>query len=963
MAVIREKRQYISQPIGVVKANISNNTVTETLSNVADSFIEGSFKELMKEANKAGSDAGVSVTSEQLRTINPETGQPEAFEIPPQFGKEASRAYQATVERRYVSEVEEELKLESARIYLETYQKPNGFGEYSRRMREIAGSITESALPRFQSIVSGISSSLVASTEINFLQNDVKLKAADDLIALQNMSDNDATNLTNTGAVIDFNSVDQANQYFSTVEGNLIAQYDGLIAKVHDGSTHSQAENKIVQSVGVGIARNIGAVYEKSLSTPNPLTPADLQTLQMIIQTGVGAENIDKRLKPFIRIADKFKFKIGKDDKDFSELINNSLFSELNSIHDRAVRIKNSQDALQTKEQQDAQYDYLAELIDSTSKTGFNGLAQATRAVIASGDFQAGINKFNSDIDAIRKKGNSLKFSSEKIENGIMSYRKSVSDALLSIVFGRPVETVNNKGEKVMRPLLPSEANAVERYLDGKALGTTLEDLPKEIRPIITELEKFQTIRTNDDFRRAVEEQNQELQGYFSNQIKSANEISLGQQVFNGGSLSNQETRGVVDKLTIGENAKTPLFFLTDEGFATFDQVSSNIVKAGFVGQNLVDTFKIVSQGRQDLTDTQIERAFEIWFLLESRPDQTGGTFNVWRNSELGGDTLKTMTAMGKAIKGLRGTKNSAQVYRDMREMLAPQNEEMFGDQMTYALGGKKVDSYLSDLVGESNFEARNYFEGLLPYFVATGMSPDNIESTIVDMMDEHFLDTEGYVINNGSGEIFKSAFSLSRFMDKRTRINSIANLNKFLDQIGANARVPRQEATFAENIAIGGPLQVLLGTTATDLEIYDRSRLGYGDGRSYAETIEDMGTPVHLMPIAGESIGSGEDIIYQLVHVVDGRVEPYPHPKTNKFIHINLRDLKASAVPKVDNTDDNWLMMEYRRQQQMAQGTTKTILQSDMSTIPLNDDDDSSFGFTEFVQQEFPTTISQAFE
>ena len=926
MAVIREKRQYLSQPIGIVKAQVGDVQGAKSIGQVADTLISGSFKNLVEDAQQAGKESGLAATSQQLRTINPETGQPEAFKIPPQFGRAASRAYQQVVERRYVSEVEQDLKNQSAKIFAETMFEPDGYALYSKRMRAYAEEITDSALPRFQNIVGGMSSSLIASTEINFIKRDAERGQQRELVGLQESGDANSATLMNTAMNMDFGVESQIDDIVGQFDGYMEAQRTGLDAFVHNGETFSQQENNLVKSVGVGIARNIGAEYERSLNTTNPLEPSDLVTLQQVIRTGVGKDKLDPRLQKYVGISDKFNIQLGEEGKEtqrnYAGLINKSVATELASIHSNAVTIKASAEAMETEAQKNARFDWMSNMLNPDSTTGFNGLVSSVDDLVQAGDIDGAIAKFEDDESRIRAEGINLEIPSETLENGLMRYRKGLSKSLLSVIYGAPIKTKDNKGNETMRPLLPPESDAVEAYFSGNRRGLTLNDLPKEIRPLVKKLENLQTVRTFDDFNRDVESANQELQSFYADQKAQADTIQEGQLALSGGALSTKKTRTSMDALMLGNNADTPLFFLTDEGYSQFDAFAPSMVSAGFVGQNLVDTFKVIGEGRQNLTDDQINRAFDIWSRLESRPDQTGGMFNVWQNSDLGTETFSMMTAINHVVKNLKGGENAADVYRDMRFLLSPENSEKFGDQMKVGLGGQTLDSFVADQVGETNFEARQYFEGLVPYFVATRMGADNIKETIATMYDEHFVETEGYVINNGSGAPFKSAFGLSKFMDKRGRINAIRNFNEYLAESGADARISRKETTFVESLAFP------FGSPLFEMDILDRG----GDSLQTGDETE-----VYLMPIAGESTGTGEDIIYQLVHLVNGTVQEYQHPKTKSFMYVNLKDLKASIAPPKDYSSDNWLYMEYQRQQQIEQGTTNPILESDMSTISLN--------------------------
>ena len=80
MAVIRQRREVIDKPIGVIRADTSSAQAHESIGNLADTLIETSFNALKREAKQAGTTSAQRQSLEGLRTINPETGLPEAFQ-------------------------------------------------------------------------------------------------------------------------------------------------------------------------------------------------------------------------------------------------------------------------------------------------------------------------------------------------------------------------------------------------------------------------------------------------------------------------------------------------------------------------------------------------------------------------------------------------------------------------------------------------------------------------------------------------------------------------------------------------------------------------------------------------------------------------------------------------------------------------------------------------------------------
>jgi len=82
MAVIRERTRVFNQPVGVVRADAGSADIGRAVSNVAATFQQIAFREAAEDAQKKGIEIAEAVEEKKLRTINPETGKPEAFKAP-----------------------------------------------------------------------------------------------------------------------------------------------------------------------------------------------------------------------------------------------------------------------------------------------------------------------------------------------------------------------------------------------------------------------------------------------------------------------------------------------------------------------------------------------------------------------------------------------------------------------------------------------------------------------------------------------------------------------------------------------------------------------------------------------------------------------------------------------------------------------------------------------------------------
>ena len=88
MPVIREKRSYFTQPVGVVRAGADSFGVTSGIGELADSLIKGSYDTLVEQAKEKGQDLARTVKQSTFKSLNPETGQVEALK-PPSTGMTA----------------------------------------------------------------------------------------------------------------------------------------------------------------------------------------------------------------------------------------------------------------------------------------------------------------------------------------------------------------------------------------------------------------------------------------------------------------------------------------------------------------------------------------------------------------------------------------------------------------------------------------------------------------------------------------------------------------------------------------------------------------------------------------------------------------------------------------------------------------------------------------------------------
>jgi len=110
MVVRRLQRQSFVQPIGVVRANAGGELVGQAIANFATERANEAFRKAGIRAEKIGTEAAASLSSEAIVSIDPETNQPVRYTPPVGYGEIAATAYQNMIKSRFEDSVQKEIK-------------------------------------------------------------------------------------------------------------------------------------------------------------------------------------------------------------------------------------------------------------------------------------------------------------------------------------------------------------------------------------------------------------------------------------------------------------------------------------------------------------------------------------------------------------------------------------------------------------------------------------------------------------------------------------------------------------------------------------------------------------------------------------------------------------------------------------------------------------------------------------
>jgi len=110
MVVRRLQRQSFVQPIGVVRANAGGELVGQAIANFATERANEAFRKAGIRAEKIGTEAAASLSSEAIVSIDPETNQPVRYTPPVGYGEIAATAYQNMIKSRFENSVQKEIQ-------------------------------------------------------------------------------------------------------------------------------------------------------------------------------------------------------------------------------------------------------------------------------------------------------------------------------------------------------------------------------------------------------------------------------------------------------------------------------------------------------------------------------------------------------------------------------------------------------------------------------------------------------------------------------------------------------------------------------------------------------------------------------------------------------------------------------------------------------------------------------------
>jgi len=167
MAVIRQRQQVFTKPIGVTRMNTGEAELWQTVKQGADRISSLAFQENQILAEEAGTEAGLDAPMQEVLGVNPETGKVEPVSAPKGFGSIARRAYQKVVDARFMDEADSKVRLKAKELASKYKRSPTEFANQMSNF--IAESAEKTADGKYKNIILDNGKKYLSEIQINLM--------------------------------------------------------------------------------------------------------------------------------------------------------------------------------------------------------------------------------------------------------------------------------------------------------------------------------------------------------------------------------------------------------------------------------------------------------------------------------------------------------------------------------------------------------------------------------------------------------------------------------------------------------------------------------------------------------------------------------------------------------------------------------------------------------------------------
>ena len=887
MAVIKQRRQFLPQSIGVVRANTGAAEVARSVSNLANSMIETSFEELKKQARDRGQELAEAA---DLRAINPITGKIEALNIPSGLGREAADAYEELIEKRYVTQTEQDFKIKAAELAVEYEFDPDGVAKFSTEFSDYIEETAANASPKFASAFRNFGAALLSSNKLSLQQDanrrerrslaseaavnlDNEVQAYRDMISLPTYapgspSAEDAEILRDI-ALMEFQKA--ADLFPDLITPAEVAKAKANFDRVTDVAIGTRIINKI----------------ELSSSAKDPEKRMGHETVNQVVRVirgrGAGLQDLPDEIK-----------------MDVSELLMSSTFADNVDIvmqdikqygSDKSIEAtiaaaeKAEQESDEDEKQRNAQLENRFELMPKREEAVssitdaldnndfanagklFNEYSEAAIASIKGIEDEGAINAVNGNIAYVRN------FMLDQIVNKANGTTSNAADLSK---FANYVMSNGKDPDKPEGAMLTLADNFIE-LSRGVNVQEKLNGLVADARRLASDEAATRASQTELDAAAAMST------GFADNSTTSVKKVA--------------------DQL-VRPKGSMPDWYL-QEGFETRSDWGTKLMTQanGALPGPLINALKGSLTGRFDNRPDDLVKLAQYYAQFRQMPSAFGTPRNLWQDHL----SAKEMGLLEGAltVAGFEGIDNFPNILATLRGAWpdgVPENQKVFDDKLRTLFGDGKT---LNDLTAEysvtetfgftsdiPNPNIAGEIEPLVKWAILSNNDADGVKDMVMRYVDQHYPETNGIILDPVFGNINRSKFALSKTFHERTP-QAIAALNTIVQrkvQLSGAEDDPRNDYYFGvsidndrlrESMLVGGRalppgykspyerrMDELEAIAAGEMDPSESTPLG-----------SDGGVRVYLVPQPLAPVGGEEnvDTVYQMYKVNDrtGQMTP----------------------------------------------------------------------------------------
>ena len=713
MPVIREKRSYFTQPVGVVRAGADSFGVTSGIGELADSLIKGSYDTLVEQAKEKGQDLARTVKQSTFKSLNPETGQVEALKPPSTFGTAAANAYQELIETRYIASVEDEIN-NSAKTNFARYENDrDGYAKFKTNLESDVDSILQNVDPRFKSLTESLGSSLVASYESNFLTKKIKREQQDAINAGLQIIDNNLDAVSSSFATISFDpsvAEDATNladiqQNFESLQGVVDAsvyQLNQMYSISDDAKVFNAGREKIALKVSDMLNQKLAEIAGQTGNTGEAL-----HAKNVLLSGGKGIETLTPPYKAFVEqvlklkingndsfINDEGEFVIeeGRSREDLLPIISGELVGTINQSMRMIGDVERRAEAKKLEQEQEAERLEIIALDEISGPELQQQAVEAVDKIVDSASFADALAEVQRLEDVYSEKLVGSALSPDQIGRRRKAYRQTMLKSIIDgfAFSGKERAYTNPANGKTMfmsdKGFNLAEAEAVLTFVETGGRDVNL--LPEDLRESATLLMEFAGADSDDVLKELAYKATISVQNY-QNSADTFQANKTAESFFDGTASPKDKDADInqnkyVTMLTFekyfpedlttdskGNKTTNGNIFLNPKYAGITEEISLGMIKTGVVDIQLKTAFRTMLE--DDTIDPFLaNNIFNTMRQLDTQTDSNGRNRNILVNN-LSDSEYQAFMAINAGVM-LRGTQNLSKVISDTRMLATDPN-------------------------------------------------------------------------------------------------------------------------------------------------------------------------------------------------------------------------------------------------------------------------------------------------